>query len=173
MDTQRARKARIPRSLILLITLMIVAAVSGLSATGAGAAEPTGDPAASGSPLPSAAPEVLLCESAADLRLIIGFLQETSISEDGMVPTIVGVIAGLHEARQLVGFVDAAYRPLVEGLVTSLQGLRTTIDGLGDEATLGAGIASIGEAITAIGLAMDELAVALREPCPTLDSEEA
>lgn len=107
-----------------------------------------------------------LCESADDLRLIIGFLSETSISEDGVIPVVVGVIAGLSEARTLVGLVDATYRPLVEDLITSLEELGATIDGLGDAATLGAEIASVGEAITDVGEAMDALGLQLRDPCP-------
>jgi hypothetical protein len=107
-----------------------------------------------------------LCESADDLRLIIGFLSETSISEDGVIPVAVGVIAGLSEAQTLIGLVDETYRPLVEDLITSLEGLGTTIDELGEAETLGAEIASVGEAISEVGDAMDALGVQLQAPCP-------
>jgi hypothetical protein len=154
------------RTLIFLGGVILVAAAYGPWSARVSAAEPSAEPGAIVSPVPSAAPAQTMCESASDLGLIIGFLRATSISEDGVVPTVVGAIAGLHEAQQLVGLVDASYRPYVEDLAASLQGLRTTIDGLGDQATLGAGIATIGESITAIGESMDALSVALSTPCP-------
>jgi hypothetical protein len=161
------------RTLIFLAGVILVAAAYGPWSARVSAADPSAEPGAIVSPVPSAAPAQTMCESASDLGLIIGFLRATSISEDGVVPTVVGAIAGLHEAQDLVGLVDATYRPFVEDLAASLQGLRTTIDGLGDQATLGAGIATIGESITAIGESMDALSVALSTPCPTLAAEEA
>lgn len=160
------------RTLFLLLGVILVAAAYGPWSPRASAAEPSAEPGAVVSPVPSTAPAQTMCESASDLGLIIGFLRATSISEDGVVPTVVGAIAGLHEAQQLVGLVDASYRPYVEDLGASLQGLRTTIDELGDQATLGAGIATIGESITVIGESMDALSVALSTPCPTLEDAE-
>jgi hypothetical protein len=167
--TSGARNLRTPLLLLGLIPLVVA---FGPWSPRAGAADLTAEPAGMASPAPSLAPGEAMCESASDLTLIVGFLRETSISEDGIVPTVVGSIAGLHEARQLVGLVDETYRPLVEDLADTFQALRTTIDGLADQATLGAGIATIGESITAIGESMDALSVAIRTPCPTIEAEE-
>ena len=112
-------------------------------------------------------PADTLCDSAGDLRLIIGFLRDTDPSQDGWPPILVGAIAALSEARHLAGSVGETYRPLVDDLIVSLEGLRSTVEGLEESETLGARIASIGEAITDIGNAMDSLSFQLREPCPS------
>jgi hypothetical protein len=115
---------------------------------------------------PTLAPAEAACQSASDLRLIIGFLRDTDPSVDGWAPVIVGVIAGLSEARQLAGFAGETYRPLVDDLIISFEGLRMTLDEVGGEATAGAQLAAVGEAITAIGNAMDALSVQLQTGCP-------
>jgi hypothetical protein len=173
MNAQPSFGVRSMRTPLVLLGLLLLVVAAGTWSPIARAAESSAEPAAMASPVPSVAPADAMCESASDLVLIIGFLRATSISEDGVVPTVVGAIAGLHEAQQLLGLVDDTYRPFVEDLAASLQGLRTTIDELGDQATLGAGIATIGESITAIGESMDALSVALRTPCPTLEDAEA
>jgi hypothetical protein len=156
-----------------VIGLAIAALSLGALSAGALAADPSPDPASVASPGSEMTEPTELCQSASDLRLIIGFLRETSISEDGVIPVVVGVIAGLSEAQTLVGLVDETYRPLVEDFVISLQELRTTVDELGEAATLGAEIASIGEAITEIGTAMDALSVQLQTPCPVEDPADS
>ncbi len=101
-----------------------------------------------------------------DLRLIIGFLQEVDIEDDGWLPVIVGSIAGVSQARDLAGLVGETYRPLVEDLIVSLQDIRRTVEQLGEMETIGAQVAVIGEAITDVGNAMDDLSVQLRTRCP-------
>jgi hypothetical protein len=136
------------------------------------AAEPS--PAPSGSPSESAAPALAsvppgeaMCESVADLRLIVEFVQGTDIEADGWLPVFVGVVAGLSEARALLALVDETYRPLVEDLVSALESLFAIVDQLQGIESIGSRVAAVGAAITAVGGAMDELSVALREPCPT------
>lgn len=164
MNAHPASAGRASRAPVIVLTLAaLLASANPLAAT---AADPSPDPGAPASPDAMTQGGTALCESADDLRLIIGFLRETSISEDGVIPVAVGVIAGLSEARTLVGLVDETYRPLVEDLVTSLQDLQTTVDTLGEAGTLGAEISSIGRAITDVGDAMDALALELRDPCP-------
>ena len=106
-----------------------------------------------------------MCESAADLRLYIGFLRDQSIRDD-VVPVLVGAAASLYEARTLAGLVSDTYRPLVDDLVRSLSDLVAAVRGFRDQGTVGAGLVQIGEAISGVGTAMDALSVALREPCP-------
>jgi hypothetical protein len=159
-----AARALIPS---LALVLALAASAYGPPPSGAVAAEPSGDPAALVSPEPTSTPAESLCRSAEDLRLIVDFLRGTSLSEDGIVPVLVGTIAALSEARRLAGFVEETYRPLVDDLIAALQGLRTALDEFQDRGTFGAAIATIGEAVTEIGLAMDALGTALREPCPT------
>jgi hypothetical protein len=132
-----------------------------LAPAGALAQEPSADPMAAASPAPTLGAGETLCESAADLRLIIGFLRETSVSEDGVIPVVVGSLAGLAEARTLAGLAGETYGPLIDDLEATLQGLRTTVDELGEQATAGAAIATIGEAITDVGNAMDAFSVQL------------
>ncbi len=107
-----------------------------------------------------------MCQSAADLRLYLGFVRAQTVSEDGLVPILVGVAASIAEADRLLGLVSETYRPLVGELAASLRELGMTTRGIRDEGTIGAGLARLGEAITRVGLAMDALSVALREPCP-------
>ena len=116
---------------------------------------------------PSVAPAEAACESADDLGLIVEFLQDTDAEEDGWLPVIVGAIAGLSEARTLVGLVGETYQPLVGDLITSLQDIRVTVDGLDDIESTGAQITAVGETITDIGTSMDALGAQLRTSCPT------
>jgi hypothetical protein len=116
---------------------------------------------------PSVAPAKAACESADDLGLIVEFLQDTDAEEDGWLPVIVGAIAGLSEARTLVGLVGETYQPLVGDLITSLQDIRVTVDGLDDIESTGAQITAVGETITDIGTSMDALGAQLRTSCPT------
>ncbi len=160
MSSHVALFPRGARALLTSLTLALAVAAP-LASSPALAADPSAEPMAAVSPAPSAAAGETLCASAADLRLIVGFLRETSISEDGVVPLVVGGLAGIAEARTLAGLAGETYRPLVDDLVASLQGLRTTVDELGDQATAGAGVASIGEALTDVGNAMDALSVQL------------
>lgn len=149
---------------------LVVAALSlGVHSAGALAEDPSPDPASVASPGSAMAEPTELCQSASDLQLIIGFLRETSIPEDGVIPVVVGAIAGVSEARTLAGLVSETYRPLADDLVSSLQGLRTAVDERAAQPTLGAQIASIGEAIAAVGNAMDALSVQLQTPCPVED----
>jgi hypothetical protein len=157
------------RHALAALVMAAVAATSAGFSPAAVAADPSPQPAAVGSPGVETAEGKTLCQSADDLRLIVGFLSETSISEEGVVPVVVGVIAGLSEARTLAGIVDETYRPLVEDLSGSLGDLRTTVETRGELATAGAQIAAIGEAITAVGNAMDALSVQLQTPCPVAD----
>jgi hypothetical protein len=129
------------------------------------AADPSGAPVAAGSPAASEAPPTM-CESLADLRLYVGFLRGQSLSEDGLLPILVGAVASISEARTLAPLVGDTYRPLVEGLLASLQALRSAVRGFGDADTVGTGLVGIGEAIVGIGTTMDALSLALREPCP-------
>lgn len=119
----------------------------------------------------SVAPETdtasAVCESAADLRLVIGFLQDTSIAEDGLIPLAVGGIAGISVARDLAGQVGETLSPLVQDLIVSLQGLRDISDDISEDDTLGARLAILGASIVEIGEAMDALSLQLRERCPT------
>jgi hypothetical protein len=108
-----------------------------------------------------------MCSSGEDLRLIVEFVRGTDAETDGWLPIFVGVVAGLAEARTLLGETDAAYRPLVEDLIVSLQDLFAIVDQVRGLDTLGSQVAAVGEAITAVGTSMDALTVALREPCPT------
>jgi hypothetical protein len=147
--------------LVIVASLCAVLPSSGLSAD----ASPT--PSAAAALEPSLLPAQAACDVADDLRLVIEFLRETDGSEDGWASVIVGAIAGLSLARDLLGLVGETYRPLVDDLVASFEGLRATAEGLRDQATLGAGLAAIGEAITAIGTTMDAISAELRTPCPT------
>jgi len=151
----------------MVLALVIAAAASTLLPSGLLAVESSPTPETAASLEPTLAPAEAACQSAADLRLIIGFLRDTDPSVDGWVPVIVGVIAGLSEARQLAGFVGETYRPLVDDLIISFEGLRMTLDEVGGEATAGAQLAAVGEAITTIGNAMDALSVQLQMGCPT------
>jgi hypothetical protein len=158
--------AAAPRGLKPIIVLALAAALTILPAAGLLAADATETVEPAATTEPSLSPAQAACDSADDLRLIVGFLRDTDVEEDGWVPLLVGVIAGLSEARTLAGLVDEAYRPLVDDLIVSLQGIRTTVDELGGLETTGARIAAIGETITDIGNAMDALSTQLRTPCP-------
>ena len=110
-----------------------------------------------------------MCASAADLRLIVDFMRDTDVEMDGWVPILVGAIAGLSEARDLLGLVGESYRPMVEDVVTSLQDLFSIAEDLRGLETLGSQVAAVGEAITAVGVSLDELSVALQVPCPSAE----
>lgn len=118
MNTQPAATAGIARGRSIVLALIIATSFIALL--------PSGLLAVESSPTPEAA-----CQSAADLRLIIGFQRDTDPSANGRVPVVVGVIAGLTEARQLAGFVGDTYRPLVDALTLSLESLRTTLEEVG------------------------------------------
>lgn len=154
----------------LVAALAIVISAAALPA-GLLAADPS--PAGSVEPPVAATPQAsmstsdAMCASAADLRTIVGFVQGTDVDADGWIPLFVGVVAGLSEARGLLGLVDDTYRPLVDELVTSLQELFSMTEELRELPTLGSQVAAVGEAITAVGNDMDALFVALREPCPS------
>jgi hypothetical protein len=167
MNTQLASSTGIVRGRIIVLALIVAASVCTLLPSGLLAVESSPMPEALASLEPTLGPAEATCQSADDLRLIISFLRDTDPSVDGWVPVIVGVIAGLSEARQLAGFVGDTYRPLVDDLVISLEGLRTTLDEVGGQATAGAQLAAVGEAITAIGNAMDALSVQMQTGCPT------
>ena len=115
---------------------------------------------------PSITPAEAACASADDLGLIIEFLQDTDVEDDGWLPVFVGAIAGISEGKTLVGLVGETYQPLVNDLIVSLQSVRLTVEGLEDMETTGAQIAAVGETIAGIGNSMDALSTQLREPCP-------
>ena len=125
--------------------------------------------AAEVSPELTIAPADAACESVDDLRLIAEFLVETDVSEDGWLPVMVGAIAGVSEARDLLGHVGDTYRPLVEDLVVSFEGLQAAAQELEEQETAGAKLATIGESITGIGDSMDALSVQLRAGCSTAE----
>jgi hypothetical protein len=146
---------------------MITASLWAVLPAGTFGVEPSARPSAPAALEPSLLPAQAACDVADDLRLVIEFLRETDGSEDGWASVIVGAIAGLSLARDLLGLTGETYRPLVDDLVASFQGLRATAEGLRDQATLGAGLAAIGEAITEVGTTMDAISAELRTPCPT------
>ena len=98
----------------VLASLLLVAATFSISGSGALAAEPSAEPSVMASSSPAATSAEAMCQSVSDLGLIIGFLRDTSLSEEGVVPLVVGAIAGISEGQQLLGLVDENYRPLVE-----------------------------------------------------------
>lgn len=172
MDGRTLRRARLVRrpTLVAALAFVITAAAmpSGLLAADASppGASPGGSEPAAATPLASLTPSQAMCASAADMRTIVAFLQGTDVDTEGWVPVFVGVVAGLSEARGLVGLVDETYRPLVDDLVASLQDLLSITDELRELDTLGSKVAVVGEAITQVGNDMDALSVALQAPCP-------
>lgn len=153
----------------LRATLALTLAVSLMAALPAGLLAQDSTEAAedTASAEPSVVPAEAACESADDLGLIVEFLQGTDVEEDGWLPVLVGAIAGVSEARTLVGLVGETYQPLVSDLIVSLQDIRVTVDGLDDIESTGAQIAVVGETITDIGTSMDALSTQLRTSCPT------
>src|SRR3954447_22414146 len=129
------------------LILVLAAIVSGTAITPVGAADPSAPPTASASPVASG-PAAAMCDSLADLRLYVGFVQDQSIKDDGLLPVLVGVVASLSEARTLSGLVRQTYRPLVDDLVASLTDLQFAVRHLFDQATIGAGLVLLGGAIT-------------------------
>jgi len=164
--TRRARLVRMPALVAALAIVISSAAVP--SAALAADPSPAGDAAAAveATPLASLSAGEAMCASVGDLRTIVGFIQATDVEVDGWVPLLVGALAGLSEARALVGLTGEAYRPLVDELVASLQDVLSITDELRALDTLGSKVAAVGEAITEIGNDMDALSVALQEPCP-------
>jgi hypothetical protein len=152
-------------AVLAVVVLVLAATASTLLPLAAVAADPSPEPAAAGSPDVALPGDTSLCQSADNLRLIIDFLRETSISEDGVIPVVVGVIAGLSEVQALAGLLNETYRPLVDDLTGSLETLRTTVETIDELGTVGAQVAAIGEAVTAVGSAMDALSVELQSPC--------
>jgi hypothetical protein len=150
---------------VIALALVIATGLAVLPPSQLLAADPSPVPEVAASPVPIATSQAV-CDSVADLRLIVGFLRDTDVSEDGWLPVFVGTVAALSEARQLADALGETYRPLFDDLIASLEGLRATVDELAELETTGSQVASIGEAITAIGNAMDALSVQLRTPCP-------
>lgn len=166
MDTTEPpskRPARRPSGLLALI--LAVTTIPVLSA-GSFAAESSAPPGGEPSAMPSLSSAEAACASADDLRLIVQFLRDTDTSVEGWLPILVGAIAGISEARELVGLLGDAYGPLVDDLIVSLEDLLSIAEELRGQATVGAQVAALGEAITAVGNAMDALSLALQEPCP-------
>lgn len=145
-----------------VVVAMIVLALAALPLLVAPVAAQDESPA----PTASLTPIEAACASADDLRVILDFTEESLESDSGLIPVGIGVIAGLSEARTLVGLAGEVYRPLVEDLVVSLQDLRDTIGALDELDTAGTQVAAVGEAIVGIGTAMDELGMQLRASCP-------
>ena len=106
-----------------------------------------------------------MCESAADLALYVGFLRSQSLSDDGLLPIVVGAVASLAEARRLAPLVADTYRPLLDDLVAGIEAVGTAARGLRDGETIGQGIADLGMSITELGVAMDALSVQLQTRC--------
>lgn len=157
----RTLSQRVRPSVAAALALAIVALWALVSPISA--ADPAGSPAP-GSPAASEPPQTM-CESLADLRLYVGFLRDQSLSEDGMLPIVVGVAASLSEARTLAGLVTEVYRPLVDDLVGALSSLRLALRGFSDAGSVGSGLVAIGDAIGDVGTRLDVLSEALREPC--------
>jgi hypothetical protein len=145
--------------------MLVFAALAGVApGPGVRAADPSPQSVAVASPVASEAPKTM-CESAADLRMYVGFLQDQSIKEDGLLPVMVGVVASLSEARTLAGLVQETYRPLIDDLVNSLTDLEFAVRHIRDQGTLGSGLVQLGQAITVVGTKLDALSSTLREPC--------
>jgi hypothetical protein len=165
MNTLALLLARAARPSLLLLALALATLTGATAQPAVRAADPSPQPVAAPSAGPLDAPG-MMCESLADLRLYIGFLQDQSLSEDGLVPVLVGVVASLSEAQTLAGLVQETYRPLVDDLVTSLTDLEASVRHLLDQETLGAGLVQLGEAISGVGTNLDALSAAVGEPCP-------
>jgi hypothetical protein len=166
MNTRLTSRPRITRVSSTFFALLLAGASAAAVPGALLAAEPSSSPGAVTSAQPSLTAAEAACASADDLRIIVGFLRETDPSVDGWVPVVVGAIAGLAEARDLLSLTGDAYRPLVDALVVSLQDLLSITDELRGLDTIGSQVAAVGEAITAVGTAMDALSVALQDPCP-------
>jgi hypothetical protein len=153
----------------LRTALALTIAVSLMATVPAGllAQDPTEAANATVAAEPSLAPAEAACQSADDLGLIMGFMLSIDVEEQGWVPVLVGTIAGLAEARTLVGLVGETYQPLVNDLIVSLESIRSTVGELDEMETTGARIVAIGETITGIGIAMDALSTQLRTSCST------
>jgi hypothetical protein len=150
--------------MVLLSVSLLLAGISGPTASVALAADPS-PPASSAAPAASATPGPTLCESAADLALYVRFLRDQSLSEDGIVPILVGAAAAIFEAQRLGELIDATYRPLIAELRAALEELGASARSLRGESTLGTRIADLGTSITRVGLAMDALTTQLRTRC--------
>jgi hypothetical protein len=145
-----------------VVATMLVLALAALSLLVAPVAAQDGSP----EPTASLTPVEAACASADDLQVIVDFLGESVGSEAGLLPVGIGVIAGLSEARTLVGLVAEVYRPLVQDLIVALQDLRDTLGELDELDTAGTKVSAVGEAVVDIGNSMDELGMQLRTGCP-------
>jgi hypothetical protein len=161
MPASHSSSRRIHRSLISLLALALWLAAS----VGAPLGVTAHSSAPSVAPSASEAPKTM-CQSLDDLRLYIGFLRDQSLSDDGLLPVLVGAAASIAEARTLLPLVGAEYRPLVEALLGSLQDLQAAVRGFGDAGTVGSGLVQVGGSIVGIGTSLDALSLALQEPCP-------
>lgn len=159
ITTVRARPAHIA------VLLTMVLALGATLGTVAPARAQDASPAPAASVPASPSPASSMCESAEDLRMYVGFLRGQSLSEDGLLPILVGVTASIYEVDRLLGLVDDVYRPLVQELSASLRDLGASVRGFREQATIGAGLVRLGESVTRVGLAMDALSAGLREPC--------
>ncbi|MEX1295724.1 MAG: hypothetical protein AB1Z67_06095 [Candidatus Limnocylindrales bacterium] len=161
MDTSltHATITRRTRAAIALV-LLSLALVGGPWSSAAAAQDASAEPTSSPTPAEAA------CASVSDLRVIVGFIDESLEDEAGLVPLAIGVLAGVSEARRLVDLVGEVYRPLTEELLFSLQGLRDTLGALEDLQTGGARLAAVAGSVEEIGLALDALTVQLRTGCP-------
>lgn len=148
-----------------IVLLGLALLLSGIAVGPAAKVALAADPSPAASPAASVAPAPTLCESAADLALYVRFLGDQSLSEDGVVPILVGAAASIYEAQRLAGLIDATYRPLIAELRAALEELGGTARSIRDGATVGAGIADLGRSITRVGEAMDALSTQLRTRC--------
>jgi hypothetical protein len=165
MNLVTAPMPRVARAVGILLAFVFAVSLGTVQPARLVAAEPTASPGMVVSPEPTSSADAI-CQSAEHLQLIIQFLRDTDVSEEGWLPVLVGAIAGLSEARDLIGLVDETYRPLVSDLIVSLENLITTIDALDDMDTAGAKLAAIGQVLTDIGNAMDALSTQLQAGCP-------
>jgi hypothetical protein len=173
MNTQAEPTTPGRRPMRIVVALVLALSIATLLPSLTVAADASPAPGTPAPPAPTLASAEAMCDSVGDLRLIVEFLRATDVEADGWLPVFVGVVAGLGEARDLVGSVGETYRPLLDDLIASLGSARVTVEQVREAETMGAGVAMIGEAITGIGNAMDALSLQLRDPCPIAASPAA